>query len=94
MIIPAIQMNNQSLRYFCTSFGFSSIWPVVIRVTMEINMNANGSETDTLFNPVSVISTIATSPPKMRNDRIISEFIMCLIRSTSISDHTAPGEET
>jgi hypothetical protein len=51
---------------------------------MEIYRNAKGRETDVLFNGTSVIRMIAESAPKMRKERIISEFMMCFIRFTSI----------
>jgi hypothetical protein len=53
-------------------------------VIIETNMNANGRDTDALFKPTSDIMMTANKPPKMRNDNIIIEFMMCLIRSTSI----------
>jgi hypothetical protein len=61
---------------------------------MEMNINANGRETVALFKCESVMSKIANNPPKMRNERIIREFMICLIRSTSIRDYTAPSTET
>jgi hypothetical protein len=51
---------------------------------VEINKNAKGRETDELFRGTSVIRMIPERAPKMRKERIISEFMMCLIRSTSI----------
>lgn len=63
-------------------------------VTIEMNMNANGRDTVALFKLTSVIKMIANRPPKMRNDRIIREFMICLIRSTSISDLTAPNKDS
>jgi hypothetical protein len=55
---------------------------------VEINRNAKGRETDALFRGASVIRMIPESAPKIRNERIISEFMMCVIRSTSIPDYS------
>ena len=55
-----------------------------MKVAVEIYKNAKGRETDVLFSGVSVIRMIPESAPKIRNERIISEFMMCFIRSTSI----------
>jgi hypothetical protein len=55
---------------------------------MEIYRNAKGRETDVLFNGTSVIRMIPDRAPKMRKERIISEFMMCLIRSTSIPSYS------
>ena len=85
IIIPIVQMMSQSLIYFCTSFGFSSIRPVIINVVSEINMKANGKATVAFVRLTSVIMIIAARPPKIMNDRIIKEFMICLIRSTFIS---------
>jgi hypothetical protein len=52
---------------------------------MEIYKNAKGRETDEFVNVTSVIRMIPESAPKMMRERIINEFMMCLIRSTSIS---------
>jgi hypothetical protein len=41
-----------------------------------------------------VINIIANKPPKIRDDNIIREFMICEIRSTSISDQTAPSKES
>jgi hypothetical protein len=57
-------------------------------------MNANGRDAVALFKLVSVIRKIADRPPKTRNDNIIREFMMCLIRSTSISNHTTPSKDS
>jgi hypothetical protein len=53
-------------------------------VAVEIYRNANGRATDVLFSGTSVIRMIPERAPKMRKEKIISEFMMCLIRSTSI----------
>jgi len=63
-------------------------------VAIEMNMNANGRDTVALFKPTSEIMMIANRPPKMKNDIIIREFMICLIRSTSISDHTSPSKDS
>lgn len=57
-------------------------------------MNANGRDIVALFKPTSVMKMIASRPPNMRNDRIIREFMICLIRSTSISDLTSPSKDS
>ena len=56
----------------------------MIKVAMEIYRNAKGRETDVFDSGTSVIKMIPERAPKMRKERIISEFMMCLIRSTSI----------
>jgi len=56
-----------------------------MKVIMNMNRKANGSDTVVLDNRTSVIMMIPIRPPKIRRERIISEFMMCLIRSTSIS---------
>ena len=94
MMIPIVQTISQSLRYFWANFGFSFIWPVIMSVAIEMNMNANGRDTVALFKPTSEIMMIANRPPKMKNDIIIREFMICLIRSTSISDHTSPSKDS
>ena len=55
-------------------------------------MNANGRDTVALFKSTSEMRMIANRPPNIRTDRIIREFMICLIRSTSISDLTAPSK--
>jgi hypothetical protein len=50
--------------------------------------NAKGRETDVLFNGTSVIRMIPERAPKIRKEKIISEFMMCLIRSTSIPSYS------
>ena len=84
MMIPIVQMINQSRRYFAVSFGLSLIRPDVMKVTMNMNKKANGSDTVVLDNGTSVIKMIPIRPPKIRRERIISEFMMFFIRSTSI----------
>lgn len=56
-----------------------------MKVARNMNRNANGSDTVVLDNRTSVIMMIPMRPPKIRRERIISEFMMCFIRSTSIS---------
>jgi hypothetical protein len=51
---------------------------------MNMNKKANGSDTVGLDNGTSVIKMIPIRPPKIRRERIISEFMMFFIRSTSI----------
>jgi hypothetical protein len=63
-------------------------------VVIEMNKKANGRDTVALFKLASVINIIANKPPKIRDDNIIREFMICEIRSTSISDQTAPSKES
>jgi hypothetical protein len=56
-----------------------------MKVIMNINRKANGNDTVVLDNRTSVIMMIPKRPPKIRKERIIREFMMCFIRSTSIS---------
>ncbi len=56
-----------------------------MKVTTNMNRKANGSDTDGLDNGTSVIIMIPKRPPKISRERIISEFMMCFIRCTSIS---------
>jgi hypothetical protein len=86
IIIPMVQTMSQSLMYFCTKFGFSSIRPVIIKVVSEMKRKAKGRATVPFVRGTSVIMRIAAKPPKIKNDRIINEFMICLIRITSISD--------
>jgi hypothetical protein len=57
---------------------------VITKVAMEIYRNAKGRETEVWDRGTSVIRMIPESAPKMRKERIISEFMICIIRLTSI----------
>jgi hypothetical protein len=57
-------------------------------LAVEIYRNAKGRETDVFVSGTSVIKMIPESAPKMRKEKIISEFMMCLIRSTSIPSNS------
>jgi len=50
--------------------------------------NAKGRETEELFRGISAIRIIPERAPKMRKEKIISEFMMRIIRSTSISSYS------
>jgi hypothetical protein len=52
-----------------------------------MNMNANGREIVALFKLASVMSMIANNPPKMRNERIIREFMISQIAQLLIMEH-------
>jgi len=59
---------------------------VIINVVSEMKRKANGRATVAFVRLTSVIMIITDRPPKIRNDRIIKEFKIFLIRSTSISN--------
>ena len=59
---------------------------MITNVVSEMKRKAKGRATVPLFRGTSVIMMIAAKPPKIRNDKIINEFMICLIRITSISD--------
>jgi len=56
-----------------------------MNVAIEMYRNAKGREADVLLSGTSVIKMIPESAPKIRKERIINEFMICVIRSTSIS---------
>jgi len=56
-----------------------------MNVAIEMYRNAKGREADVLFSGTSVIRMIPESAPKIRKERIINEFMIFFIRSTSIS---------
>ena len=57
-----------------------------MNVARQMNKKANGNGAVALFKLTSVIRIIPIKPPKMKNDKIVTAFIMCVIRSTSIVD--------
>ena len=59
---------------------------MIINVVSEMKRKANGRATVAFVRLTSVIMIITDRPPKIRNDRIIKEFKIFLIRSTSISN--------
>jgi hypothetical protein len=84
MTIPIIQTRSQFLIYLLTSLGFSLISPVIMNVVMEMNRKANGRGAVVLLRLISVTKIMAVRPANTKNDKIVTAFIMCFIRSTSI----------
>jgi len=84
MTIPMMQTRSQFLIYLLTSLGFSLISPVIMNVVIEMKKKANGRGAVVLLRLISVRKIIPVRPPNTRNDKIVTAFIMCFIRSTSI----------
>ncbi len=76
-------MMSQFQRYLRAKLGFSSICPVMMKVTMEMNRNAKGNETVALVSRASDIRTIPASAPNIRKERIMTDVMICWILSVS-----------
>jgi hypothetical protein len=57
---------------------------VITKVAKEMYRKAKGRETDVCVRGTSVIRMIPERAPKIRKERIISEFMICIIRLASI----------
>ncbi len=77
-----VQSTSQDCRCDLIFAGCSSIRPVIINVTAEINRNANGSATTRVVSATSFIIIMPANPTKIKNDIIINDvntFWTCLV---------------